>query len=220
MPLEAKLRLWVIGAYLMTRNWRWLLAAMIVIGVVVGGWGSLEASTPAATDSGGSQVPIWRLLAVGSGLLPVLTLASPLQALEAAAGLPYHRTRCFVLWGALAISSACILTAATVGMDVAVAPVIVRALLAWFGLALVSGRVLAWSYSWVLPSAVMCVLLYWGHDRTGRTYRWWEFTAHPVGHLPSMVLAGILLTAGLTAYALSPWRIHRVTQFLRGVRGS
>jgi ABC-type amino acid transport substrate-binding protein len=160
MPIEVKLRLWVIGAYLATRRWRWLLAAMIVVGVVVGGWGSFEACTPAATDSGGSQVPIWRLLAVGSALLPVLTLASPLQALEAAASLPYHRVRCFVLAGALATSSACILTGAVVGLDVAVASLIARALLAWFGLALVSGRVLGWSHSWVLPSAVMCVLLY------------------------------------------------------------
>ncbi|MGK5444855.1 hypothetical protein ACSNN7_23930 [Micromonospora sp. URMC 105] len=201
----------MVGTYLLVRKWRWLLTVMVLIGVVVGGWGAFEAPTPAATDTGGATVEFWRLLAVASASLPVLTLASPMEALEAAGGTAYHRLRSMVLGAAFACSSGCILTAAAVGVDPAVTPLIVRALLAWFGLALVSGRVLGWNYSWILPWGALSVLLYWGHSSSTRDYRWWEFSAQPAGHLPSWLLAGGLFAAGVAAYALSPWRLHRLT---------
>lgn len=212
MPLDREQRRWLIATYLMTRKSRWLLAMMIVIGVVVGGWGALGASVPAATSSGVAEVPLWRLLAVGSASLPVLTLASPLQALETTATSSYYLLRRLVLCIAFAISSICILVGAVVGIGPGAAPVLARALLVWFGLALVSGRVLSWTYSWVLPCVIMCVLHYWGHDPSGHGYRWWEFTVHPAGHLPSMILAFACLVAGLAAYALSPWRINTLAR--------
>jgi hypothetical protein len=218
--LETKLRLQVIGIYLVARKWQWLIAAMVIIGASVGAWGSLEASTPSAASSGGSQVPIWRLLAVGSAVLPTLTLASPLQALEAAAGTPFYRIRNYVLGGAFAISSACMLAGAIIELGMGVGPLVARALVAWFGLALLSGRVLGWSYSWILPSAIMCVLLYWGHDRRGQDYRWWEFSAHPVSHLPSLIIAAILFVGGLVAYMLSPWRTYSAFRLKGGVGDS
>ncbi|MDG4782018.1 hypothetical protein O7614_20370 [Micromonospora sp. WMMD961] len=199
----------VVATYLLVRKSRWLLPAMALIGVVVGVWGSIEAPTPTATDTGGASVEFWRLLAVGSASLPVLTLSSPLEALEATGGSSFHRLRSLVLCGVFAISSGCILTAAAVGVDAAVTPLIARALLAWFGLALISGRVLGWTYSWILPWATLCVLLYWGHSSSSGDFHWWEFTAQPIGHLPSTLLAVGLFTAGVAAYNLSPWRIHR-----------
>jgi len=185
---------------------------MLAIAVVVGCWGWFEAPTPAATTSGGATVQFWRLLTVGSASLPVLTLASSMEALEAAAGPPYHRLRNLVLAAAFALSSGCVITAAAVGVDPAVTPLIGRALLAWFGLALISGRLLGWTYAWILPCAALCALLYWGHSANAGDYRWWEFTAQPAGHLPSWLLASGLLAAGITAYTLSPWRVRSLTR--------
>jgi hypothetical protein len=182
---------------------------MILIGVVVAGWGSFETPTPTAADNGGATVEFWRLLTVGSATLPVLTLSSPITALEEAAGPEYYRLRALVLGGAFVVSGFLILTAAAVGAEPAVMPLIARALLAWFGLALVSGRALGWNYSWVLPWAALSALLYWGHSS------WWEVTAQPATHLPSMLLAIGLFATGIAAYTLSPWRIRRLIGYLR-----
>jgi len=73
------------------------LCRIVLIAV---GWGAYATVVPAATDSGGANVEFWRLLGVGSGTLPVLTLASPMHALEAAGGAAYHRLRGWVLGGA------------------------------------------------------------------------------------------------------------------------
>jgi hypothetical protein len=198
------------GTYLRVRRSWWLFALMLAIGIGVMGWGTFEVPTPAATESGGTAVQLWRLLAVAAAALPALTLASPMETLEAAAGPPYHRLRSAVLAGAFVLSSFCIITGAAIGVHPAVIPLIARALLAWFGLALISGRVLGWNHAWILPCAAMAVLLYWGH--TGNAdHQWWEFTAQPADHLESLLLACGLFAGGLVAYVLSPWRINRIT---------
>lgn len=200
-------RLQVVVVFLQVRKAWWLLAVMVLIAAVAVGWGAYATVVPAATDSGGANVEFWRLLGVGSGTLPVLTLASPMHALEAAGGAAYHRLRGWVLGGAFAVSAACVLTAMTVAVDPTLTPLVARALLAWFGLALLGGRVLGWAYSWIPPWVALCAILYWGHGASGG-YRWWEFTVQPAGHLPSLLLAVGLCVAGLAAYALTPWRIR------------
>lgn len=130
--------------------------------------------------------------------------------LEAAGARPFHRLRSLVLGLAFLLSSASVLTATAIGVDGAAALLIARALPAWFGLALLSGRILGWTHSWILPWAALCVLIYWGHSGNPGEYRWWEFTAQHIDHLPSALLAGTLFAAGLLAYTLSPWRAHRL----------
>lgn len=206
---------WPVAAYLQIRKSRWLLAIMVSIGVIVWAWGAFETSVPAANVAGGAKIQFWRLLAVGSACLPVLTLESSMEALEAAGGSHYQRLRSAVLGGAFLVSSACILVAAAVGIGLAVTPLIARALVAWFGLALISGRLLGWNYSWILPWAALCALLYWGHSSGAGDYRWWEFSAQPAAHLPSLMLALTLFAIGLVAYWMSPWRVYSVGRALR-----
>ncbi|MDI6098349.1 hypothetical protein QLQ12_07005 [Actinoplanes sp. NEAU-A12] len=210
MPDERQQYLQVVRTYLLARRAWWLLAVMVTIGGIVGVWGSLEAPTPTAAGSAGATVQFWRLLAVGAGSLPVLTLASPLANLEAAGAGPFHRLRSIVLGLAFLLSSASILTATAIGVDGAAMLLIARALPAWFGLALLSGRILGWTHSWILPWATLCVMIYWGHSGNPGQYHWWEFTAQPLHHLPSALLAGSLFAAGLLAYTLSSWRLHRL----------
>jgi hypothetical protein len=73
-------------------------------------------------DGGAHRRQFWRLLAVGSATLPVLTLASPMKSLEEAAGSAYYRLRAATLGAAFAVSSTVILTAGAVGADPAVTP--------------------------------------------------------------------------------------------------
>ncbi len=208
VPHSHWLRARPIIAYLQIRNSRWLLTAMLAIGVVVWSWGTFETSIPAATDTGGAKIEFWRLLAVGSASLPALTVTSQMEALEVAGGFPYFKLRRGILGGAFAISSGCILVAVAVGIDSALVPLVARALFAWFGLALISGRLLGWNYSWILPIGALCVLLYWGHG-SGGGYQWWEFTAQPATHLPSLIFAITLFVAGVLACSLTPWRLNR-----------
>ncbi|WP_328474917.1 hypothetical protein OHA21_16495 [Actinoplanes sp. NBC_00393] len=196
-------------AYLRLRRAHWLVAAMVLIGAVVAGWGQFEAPTPAAVDGGGTSVAFWRLFAVGSATVPVLALTSPLQSLETTAGTAFHRVRAIVLAAAFVLSCACVLAGAVIGVGATVVPVLLRALLAWMGLALVGGRVFGWSRCWILPWATMCGVLYWGHSGSGEGLRWWEFTGQPIEHLPSLLLSLGLFAAGLLAGVLTPWRIHR-----------
>jgi len=210
VPINRTQWLGIVGAYLSTRKALWLLAIVAVLGVVAAGWGSAEASTPTAEDSRGEIVPLWRLLGLGAALVPVLTLASPMQALEEAAGRSYHRLRTAVLAAAFLVSSGCILTGAAIGASTHAIPLIARALPAWFGLALISGRVLAWHHAWVGPGAVMCVLLYWGPNNSSEGYDWWEFTARDAGHMPSLLLSVGLFACGLAAYSLTPWRLRSI----------
>jgi hypothetical protein len=217
---DRSLYLRVLQGYLVSRKWHWLLAMMVLIGVAVAGWGLFEAPTPSASDGAGATVQFWRLLSVGSGSLPVLTLASPMKVLEEGAGPAYHRLRAAVLAGAFVISSALMLIASVVSVGLEVTPLIARALLGWFGLALVSGRVFGWNYSWILPWVVMSALLYWGPSNQ-QGYHWWEFTAQPATHAPSLLLTVGLFVVGIVAYTMSPWRIRRLcTILMRGTTKS
>jgi hypothetical protein len=175
--------------------------------------------TPTARP-GANPVEFWRLLTIGSALLPVLTLTSPMAALEAAAGPAFHRLRAATLAVAFVFSCACVLVAAVVGVDASVTPVMARSLIAWFGLALIGGRILGWHHCWVVPWGTLCVLVFWGYNGDARGYVWWEFTAQPATHIPSLLLAGGLFVAGVTAYALSPWRLRRLVRAARLGRSS
>lgn len=164
----------------------------------------------------GAPVEFLRLFAVTTGVLPVLTLTSALDELESTAAGDFQRFRTRILLLGFVASSACITLGALVGGDVSALQRLARALPAWFGLALLSGRLLGWRLSWVLPWGVVSALIYWGFDGAARDYRWWEFTAQPIWHRPSLALSCGLLAVGLGAYASTPWRVSA----LRRMAGS
>ncbi|MFJ8730472.1 hypothetical protein [Streptomyces bauhiniae] len=77
--------------------------------------------------------------------------------------------------------------------------VFVRSVLIWFGLALLSVRLLGQHLSWVIPLASAFFLIWY-------PYNWWDWTANSPGDPFSWTVAGISLATGTAATAATPWR--------------
>lgn len=191
---------------LLSRRAPTLVAIAVGLGVLAALLGTRQAGLPSATP--GASFPLWRILTLGIGVLPVLGLHSPLAALEqtVTAGLVQAERR--MLLGLLLLCGGLFLALAAVSLPWRFLPVIARSVLAWFGLAMVSGRALGWRLAWGLPVLAQCVLIYWGGG-SGGGFLWWEFTARPADDPLSWALTAALLTGGLLAYAATPWRLHR-----------
>ena len=199
----------ILFSYLYARKFHWSLLMLLTIGAVIAVWGSYSSAVPSASDYRGNSVQYWRLLSLGSAILPVLGLASPMAALEEAAAEPYWRLQAVVLTAQVALSTAIVSGATGLAVDTGAALAVARASLAWFGLAMISGRIMGWNSAWILPVGSLCVLLYWGSSSDGG-YRWWEFTARPASDGSTAALAGVFLAAGVASYVLSPWRMSRL----------
>lgn len=216
MQPDLQRRLSLFRTYLVIRKGHWILGLAVLTGVLLAYFGSTDVATPTAARNR-APVAFWRLLSVVAGSLPVLTLVSPLQALEAASGWRVSRCRLAVLLGSLLFCSAALLLGAALGAGISVIGPMTRAVLAWFGLALLTGRLLGWRFGWLGPWVALTALLYWGYSGERQVFRWWEFTAHPLEHMPSLLLSVALGLAGAVAYAASPWRRWRLaTHAVRG----
>jgi hypothetical protein len=77
--------------------------------------------------------------------------------------------------------------------------VFVRSVLIWFGLALLSIRLLGQQLGWVIPLASALLLIWY-------PLNWWDWTANPADDLVSWCGAAIALVIGVTANAVTPWR--------------
>jgi hypothetical protein len=151
---------------------------------------------------------MWRMIAMGAAVLPVLSLTSPLADLEVAAT---HRLRSMQRCYLAGLSMGCAamyLAICAIALPPAVLAITGRSWIAWFGLALIAGAILGWRLAWTLPSAVAAILWYWGYGGD-QQYRWFEFSARPHDDLSSLLLSAGLLVAGIVAYAATPWRRHR-----------
>lgn len=207
----------ILASYLFVRKFHWSLLMVVAIGATIALWGSHSTAVPSAAGSSGSTVEYWRLLSLGSAVVPALGLASPMAALEQAAAEPYWRLQALVLTSQVALSTAIVSGAAGIGVGAEASVAVARASLAWCGLAMISGRLMGWNASWILPVGSLCVLVYWGSSGDG-TYRWWEFTAQPAADLSSAVLAGLLCAAGVVSYALTAWRTAWLRAHLQRAR--
>lgn len=90
---------------------------------------------------------------------------------------------------------------------------LIRALLIWLGLAVLSGRIFGRSLSWILPVATIFPLTYLGQDETGRD-RWWDWTGQSAFSVLCWSLAICSTIVGLAAFYLTPWHI----QWVRRIR--
>lgn len=178
------------------------LAVLVAIAVA----GSFAVTLPSSSQRS-LPVEYWRLLAIIPGTAPVLLLSSSLASLESACSDPFYRFQGRVL-GAAFITSL-VLTGTAVAMigDKSAILQTSRALLAWFGLALASGRAFGWRLSWILPWTTLFGLLYWGYDTDQASYRWWEFMSRPPSDWVSLVLSAVLFVLGTVAYLCTPWRV-------------
>lgn len=183
-----------------------LLGMSMLVSILVILFGGFLIGAPSAAR-GGTAIPLVRLSSFAPGVLAVLVLTSQLRSLEAAAGAAVRWLETLTLLAVFVAASLLLLIGSVISVGLEIVPLISRALLAWLGLALISGRIFGWRTCWLLPGVVLCVLIYWGYDSGVGAHRWWEFTATGPESVSSALLSGALLGAGLLAYSCTPWRI-------------
>jgi hypothetical protein len=186
------------------------LALTAVVGLLTLWIGLEVASVPTGRLDGSTRVPVWRLLAMVVGIGPALGMHSRLADLEETGTARHRRAERRHLLDLFLACSGIYLALAALTLSPDLLGIIVRALPGWLGVALVSGRLLGWRLAWVLPSVVLCVLMYWGIEPDG-AYAWWEFSARPYDDPRTLLLSAGLLGAGILAFCVTPWRWRRVT---------
>ncbi|AYY13207.1 hypothetical protein EF847_11360 [Actinobacteria bacterium YIM 96077] len=181
-----------------------VVALVSVVTVVVG---HHEVANPVPIAEGVATLPVWRLLSLIVAIMPAVLLHSPLGELESAAVREYWRVQHLYLAGSVVLYLGSFTVVAWLGLGGDTALIALRAMIAWLGLALLSGRMFGWSRSWLLPLVSVAILLFWGMD-TGSTYVWWEFSARPHDDWKSAVVAGGLALLGAAIYWARSWRRH------------
>src|SRR5690349_18640706 len=105
MPASRDWHRHILFSYLYARKFHWSLLMLAAIAAVIAVWGSHSSAVPSASDYRGNSVQYWRLLSLGSAILPALSLASPMAALEEAAAEPFWRLQAVVLTVHVALST-------------------------------------------------------------------------------------------------------------------
>jgi hypothetical protein len=202
-----------VRSFLALHRARPVFVAMIGLGTLAALLGTYETTLP-ALSAARAVIPMWRLLAMGAAVLPVISLHSRLADLEVVTTRNLRRLERWFLLGASIGGAAIYLGLASLTLPAYVLAIIARSWLAWLGLALIAGAALGWRLAWTLPTAVAMVLWFWGLKTDG-TYRWWEFSARPYSDGPSLGLSVFLLALGLVAYWATPWRRRRLRKLIR-----
>jgi hypothetical protein len=195
--------------FMVRRGWAPLLVA-VLLGALASLIGAYQAPVPAALETGTATVPLWRVLAMGAAVLPVLALHSPLADLEAAATVRQARMERDYLIGIACAVMVLYFSAAATTLHPLLLAIMLRSVPGWLGLALVSGRLFGSRLAWIGPLIAICVMTYWGNGSADGGYAWWEFSA-----LPHDDLAGLLVSIGLLGigvwfhWAAPQWRWRR-----------
>lgn len=186
-----------------------ILLMVLLSGLSVAWLGDRLAPLPTVAGAQSAGTPSWRMLAMFAGVLPVLSLHSPMAELEAVGTTLFHRGRALRLTMLWATSMAVFLGVCAVSVEGRVLEVMAGALPGWTGLGLLSGRLLGWRQGWILPVLVLLLVGYWGvQDGTG-SYPWWDFAHSPVLERPMGLGISLgLLAAGMMAYWMTPWRLR------------
>ncbi|MFC8716186.1 hypothetical protein [Kitasatospora sp. NPDC057198] len=191
-------------------------AALALTGVQL--WfGSVAVVLPGGFG-GDSTLQLRMLLAVAWAALAAGSLHSGMHGWEAAAGprLRQAERTHLLTAGAAALALAC--GAELLISGPASAAALGRALLIWWGLAVLSGRLWGRPQVWILPAATLFPLGYLGWDASG-TVRWWNWPWQDWHSTPSWLLAAASLTLGAAAWHLTPWRLRELRgRLLRSTR--
>ncbi len=190
-----------------------VLLMVLLSGLSVAWLGDTLTPLPTAAGAQSPGTPSWRMLAMFAGVLPVLSLHSRMAELEAVGTTRFYRGRALRLTTLWAVSTVIFLGSCAVSAEGRVLEVMAGALPGWTGLALLSGRVCGWRQGWIFPALVLLLVSYWGvQDETG-SYPWWDFTRSPLLEQPTSLGMSVgLLTVGIAAYWMTPWRLRTLLQ--------
>ncbi|MBP5938361.1 hypothetical protein [Streptomyces acidiscabies] len=144
-------------------------------------------------------------------------LGSAMNSLEETAAKGFRRVEISYLVGAVTAASLLLVTAEALVSPMDTVLLLLRGLVIWVGLALLSGRIWGWRFSWILPLVTLFPLTYWQTDSLGRL-RWWAWTDQPGHSIPCWGIAVASLLTGGAAMALTPWRITRLRRAFRRSR--
>jgi hypothetical protein len=200
-----------IRRYLQSHHLTTLIVGFVLLSVCELVLGSLDVLLPAASSS----IAFRRLLPIGFAVLVVGSVDSTMSLIEDAAT---SRLRHYEV-GQVAVTT--LVAALLLGLisDVtdssAVAAILIRALLIWTSLAVVSARLFGPRLSWILPVATIFPLTYFGFSISGQP-TWWNWTSHPISYLPCWYVAIVAFSAALAAWWLTPWRVRRALRPISG----
>ncbi|MCX4970939.1 hypothetical protein [Streptomyces sp. NBC_00654] len=177
-----------------------ILAGTGAVALLSAFFGGVQISLP-SIGSGGvtTGVPFRRELPVLSAVFLAAALGGAMSTHEEMGTSAMHRYRgkyCMVLTLTVCIFSFGV-EALAVGVEAGA--VFVRSLLIWFGLALLSVRLLGNQLSWVLPLASAFLLIWYPQE-------WWDWTSNSTTDLFSWAVATIALAVGAAAATATPWR--------------
>jgi len=160
---------------------------------------------------------LWRLIALASATIPALNLHSNLDQLEEPATRHHHRHEEIYLAIICVVCLLSYLLAVALFVGVDLLAVAGRGWLAWYGFALVCGRILSWQLAWVLPAIVGCLLIFVGGGGQNG-YAWWEFTIQPISHAPTLILSVAAAATGILAFSYTPSILRSTVSFARNGR--
>lgn len=187
-----------------------LTAALCAILPVAGAF--LIPMPSESADGGVALVPAWRVLAVGVTFGPVLFCHSPFGEMETATGRNWRRTEMVVLIVNSLVCTTMFTATCLIVFGGDLAMLVLRGIIGWMGIALLTGKLLGWRMAWVGPFAVLPILIFWGYQYPA--YRWWEFTARPIGDLVAWAVVAALAGLGTVAYVCNSWRWYAVLTLL------
>lgn len=202
---------WIARTFARSRQSLKGLSIVVVLGLLAAFFGLREAALP----GGAGEVPLWRLLAIGVGSVPALSLSSRLALLEESTTTAFRRAQHLYLLFMMLACAVLFIAATAVILDPPELVVLLRSLCGWMGLGLLSRAIFGSQMAWLLPVGGLFMISFLGRPR-GSQLAWWEFTAQPATHVPSALLVASLLGAGIASYLIDSWQVSRLHRVLRG----
>ncbi|MFJ1644418.1 hypothetical protein [Streptomyces sp. NPDC088258] len=196
------------------------LAALIAVIACDIAFGSAQLDFPFADAQGSSNIPLRHALPLALSVISVGSLNSAMRSLEEVGSTSFRLVELSFLIGAILVSAVMLAVAEFFISPIDVIALLLRSLLIWSGIALVSGRLFGWRLSWVFPLLSLLPLTYWQKDALGNS-RWWDWTNQPGVATPCWGIAVSSLIVGGLALVFSPWRVAQLrNSFSRRVRNS
>lgn len=177
-----------------------VLAGTVTVALVSAFLGGFPIALPSIGSGGISTgIPFRHELPLFSAVFLTAALDGSMAAHEEMGAFQMYRFRvafCTVLTVTVCILS---FSAETIAVGPEAGAVFVRSLLIWFGLAMISVRLLGPQLGWVIPLGSAFLVIWYPAN-------WWDWTANPANDEFSWAVAGVAQFAGITATSATGWR--------------